>query len=191
MLTTIPLNQLRPVTSLMQGDGYEFKHLRPKNWLLRATGNMAVRVLKSIGWLTRKTYEHVTMETVTFDADRFVEYFHRQLNELRIRGVENGVVIIGAKQFSDVTRSFLTQHPFSFKLDSYRYGPEVVGMKIIVLPWVDGVAIVPENRIPMKEIIRERELSEYPTIDLLKAVEKRDGKAAAFLWNEMMGRNDG
>lgn len=151
----------------------------------------AVGLLKGIGWLLPHRFEMETIETVTIDyqqIERFIMENHYHL--VREHGVKDSVVLMGPAQFYEVSRQ-VVKLPLVFPLSDFQCGMQnrLHGMYVVVLPWMDGTVLVPKKYFPI-----EREL--VPSGIMVTAETQRkldeeaEGRRAAALWNQLMGRGD-
>lgn len=185
----IPLNTLRPVTEWsLTGEGFDFSQRHPNNPFKRWLGNACTWTLKKLGWLTPKREQFTTVTTVSFEPEHVFEFLHREIHEMSRRyNLDKGVVVMGAKQFNEVAKCALSS-PLGYRMQVRDAGAKIIGMSVIVLPWVDGVVILPETMLPLKEVVQWKSLSDYSYMDLLKDIERRDDEDGARQWNAVMGR---
>jgi hypothetical protein len=154
---------------------------------MRKRANACVNILKQCGWLV-DDYERVqtfSVETIEFDTVDFVRQCIRHVSDIqRHFNRRPRWLLVGGKQFHDICGQWI-DYPFSVPLNSLNGYPEFFGLQVHVLPWIDGIALVPEEYLPAREVpgaILVRKPSE-------DEINEAAGKIAAAAWNDFMGRD--
>ena len=106
-------------------------------------------LLKKIGAFSRDKEISYSYKTVAYDPSKVTEYVHRQANYILSRENRHPrYLYVGPQQFHELFNSEVARYmsfaPLSIT-DQYP-APEFAGLKIIVLPWMEGVLVVPEDK---------------------------------------------
>lgn len=149
---------------------YLLKRNRKGNKSLRKRANGFVNILRQLGWLVPEQEMAITVtgyDEVVFDIRDVLRGIMTHQHDLAGRyNLRELIVLIGSKQFYEFTNQTLSQ-PFRFAVQGINGMPEVYGMKICVLPWLDGIIAVPKEYLPVREV---------PTSVMIKReVEYREG----------------
>lgn len=112
-------------------------------WLQKA----CIWILRKIG--ARATYTEATFNRIGFDADEFVTALFAQHDYIveEFNYVKPSKLYIGPDEFTELTNSPELRDLYTFRT-SYdvsngqgRY-PEVIGLKVTVIPWMKGILVV-------------------------------------------------
>ena len=116
--------------------------LLPSGWRQRVAG-MAWRLLKRWGCLTEATYEKYVTETVTFNPSNLIESILKQRMEcMRDWGTMPTQIILGDEDFAQFRMEAGRTGLMQFTMDGHGR-QEFNGMRIVVVPWMRGVVVVP------------------------------------------------
>ena len=116
--------------------------LLPNGWRQRVAG-MAWRLLMRWGCLTKATYERYVTETVTFNPSNVIESILKQRMECMRDWCEMPTqIILGSDDFNQFRLQAGRTGLMQFTMDGSGR-PEFNGMKIVVVPWMRGVVVVP------------------------------------------------
>lgn len=170
---------------------------RKVNKTMRKRLNAAVNILKQSKWLQPDQEEVVQYERVEFQPDAVIQFLRRELNNLiRRYNIDQVICVMGAKQFHEATGAMESKYPFHFEHRATYYTnsgyydaptPRIAGVLVCVLPWVDGVTLIPRAMWPI-------EVQPVPTRVALTPDQARTeadrlaGLRAADAWNSFMGR---
>lgn len=159
-----------------------FKRRRVKK-TVRKRANACVNILKQIGWLKPDQIEVCHYNTITFNPESFdsmvTEWHHR----LRCRyNLDECSLVMGPAQWNQlIVGSNMNSFDYPMRFTSEQMGSRRFrGMAVIVLPWMDGITIVPKSYLPIETRVVEKEVP--------ISREKLEGRAAAEAWNRFMGR---
>jgi len=126
-------------------DAYEYRPNGRLPWLQRI-----------IFWIACKLgayhlSERVEVHAVEFSPETFMEalYFQRRsLFEHFNR--EPKYLLIGSEDFDELMHTAVKDNLFSFDARYYcgtRSGPEIMGLKVCVVPWMKGCVVLPEGLV--------------------------------------------
>ena len=140
--TITPLQNTR-VAHSVEYDPPAYRYfLLPSGWRQRVAG-MAWRLLKRWGCLTEATYEKYVTETVTFNPSNLIESILKQRMEcMRDWGTMPTQIILGDEDFAQFRMEAGRTGLMQFTMDGHGR-QEFNGMRIVVVPWMRGVVVVP------------------------------------------------
>lgn len=173
-------------------DQWDFKPGRRPTKKARRLANDAVATLKGLGWLKRRQIELETVETFMVEAEKLERFIMQNHYDLMGRfGVRDNVVIIGSKQWFELTRYMVTQ-PFLINMADFSFPVNqnrLHGLMVVILPWMDGTVLVPKEYLPIEQKLVPSGV--MVTDEARRRIEmEREGLLAAKLWNDYMGRTD-
>lgn len=124
---------------------------RPVKKTLRKRLNACVNLLKQSKWLAPDEFQVLEYGHVTINTERLHHFIREHAWDLLRRfGLRGLVVILGPAQFRQVadgvSRETYLNYDFTHNYDD----PLLYGMRLIVLPWLDGVVCVPKEYLPTK-----------------------------------------
>lgn len=154
----LPIQTCFPHTTWTAGNELIFARKRGVKKHIRQRANACVNILKQIGWLKPDQIPVAALKTVTFDPRRIGEFLTRQAYSIRGRfNVDELTIIMGHAQFNDLAHCRNDYMNQPLVLDCGHFGMnQWRGSMIIVLPWVEGVAFIPEKYLPIKTKIVEK-----------------------------------
>jgi len=133
----------RSVSYKIQHDMFTFRNDRNHKWLQR----ICINILRRLH--CHKMEEQVAYQQIRINGDTFME---RLLNSYEWLAEEFGILphsmIIGSQDFDKLmhTNSLKMRQAFTFNTqyasDRYTRG-ELFGMKVCVIPWMEGFVIMP------------------------------------------------
>jgi hypothetical protein len=129
------------------------KRLRPVKKTIRKRANSYIKFLQQIGWVKKKQEELTITETVTIDKEKLYteiiklsSHLHREYNFCTSRKF---TILMGIEHFNALMGSnLMIYQPLVIKqLEQYNiHTPNILlGMLLVVLPWMEGVLLVPEE----------------------------------------------
>lgn len=108
-------------------------------WLQR----IAIYILKKIGCeSTEKIYKSHVVE-----PKKILDYILDQKKELlKLYHHKGSRLLIGTKQYEEIMKINDDTHGqlFSFDCQYYSGGPKIFNLKVTVVPWMDGVLVIPD-----------------------------------------------
>ena len=111
------------------------------------------RTQRILFWILRKIgcyaqVQEISLESVRFDKKDFVERLHEMRRGiLNLYREEGKYLLIGGEACHELT-GYLASSKFSFSCQANFYKDngrmEVVGLNIVVIPWMEGMLVVPD-----------------------------------------------
>lgn len=138
-------NRIEFVQSKRVSRRYKDKDLysyRPKGRcpMLQRALFACLRVLKCDGAI----YDELSFERQVIQPKSFMEALHRQHREILQRAHDvAGIVVMGPDEFSALGHELNAHQAISFKAP-YSVDYRVMGMKIVVVPWINGIFVMPD-----------------------------------------------
>lgn len=132
-------------------DKFYFRKDKKWHWVQK----LCFKILRKIGAYAWGQEEKI--DVITFEPDKVIDYLSDQLNaSWRYYGFEEiDFVLMGPKQFAEIMRiatpnmrqqfGFEVEMRVGMESDGYRH-QEIMGMKIRVVPTVDGIVVIPKQR---------------------------------------------
>lgn len=190
-MNTIRLAQSVSSVSFVQTRNLSLQRKKVKKHM-RKRGNACVKMLKQMGWLVpemERKISYTGYDPITFNMDDILRGVYEHLAELSHRfNIHELTLLIGSKQVYEFTRQQMNQ-PWSYTFQAINGHPEIAGMKLCVLPWMDGIVGVPKEYLPIKEVptsVMIKSETEYK-LETPAERELRMGNLEAQLWNDFMG----
>ena len=116
--------------------------LLPRGWRQRVAG-WCWRLLHRWDCLSDATYDRYTTETVTFSPENVIESILKQRMEcMRDWGTMPTQIILGDEDFAQFRMEAGRTGLMQFTMDGHGR-QEFNGMRIVVVPWMRGVVVVP------------------------------------------------
>lgn len=152
-----------------------------KNWI----AGKCAKFLQRVGWLSPDFHIKEAYTKISFDTDKIVRFVMEQNHTIRAeRGIDDLVVVMGASNFQQLTQELVTQ-PFMFQFPPQQ--SRLGGMMICIIPWIEGIALVPRSYLPIEEKIVEKMVAMTPEMARTER-ERLEGERAADAWNNFLGR---
>jgi hypothetical protein len=163
--------------------------------------NYGKLTVKKNGWLANKLisfllylkivkwniYETETITTISICVDDYIRFVNKERNKIgRDYGNRDLILIMGPRQFQEIVKQEVFV-PMVFTWPDKNTALNVCGLITCVLPWIDGVVLVPREYWPIDTKIVEKVVAMTPEMadDERK---KQEGIRAANMWNRFMGR---
>lgn len=115
---------------------YEFKKDKKYHWLQK----LCIKILDKLG--CQKQECKIDIEHIIVDKIDLLEKLFTCSNVLRREGKQPEMLLIGAEDFEKLTNAPRVRDSLVFDLQySQHYGSkmEILGMKIVVVPWMHGI----------------------------------------------------
>lgn len=140
---TITLLQNTRVAHSVMYDPPAYRYLSlPRGWRQRVA-DWCWRLLHRLECLDDATYERYTTETVTFNPANVIESILKQRMEcMRDWDTMPTQIILGDEDFAQFRMEAGRTGLMQFTMDGHGR-PEFNGMRIVVVPWMRGVVVVP------------------------------------------------
>lgn len=121
-------------------DAYKFRPAGRWQWLQ----HMAWRFLMWRKALAEAYEPKVTITRHRIDAEKFMEMLYKQRSNLFEHFHKEGrTLLIGSEDYADLMCSpEMTPAHFSFDAEA-RYGRNILGLKVEVIPWMRGAVVMP------------------------------------------------
>lgn len=139
----ITLLQNTRVAHAVMYDPPAYRYHAPPRGLRQRVAGWCWRLLHRWGCLPEATYEKYVTETVTFSPANVIESILKQRMEcMRDWDTMPTQIILGDEDFAQFRMEAGRTGLMQFTMD-VRGKPEFNGMKIVVVPWMRGVVVVP------------------------------------------------
>jgi len=163
MIKRFPVQSCKPIDTRMFSENLTYSRGTSWKWL----GGLAEKFLKRIGWLKNDWFTSTTFETISFNPEHVLEFVHTQLSDLMRRyNMQDGTIIIGGQDFAKVSKAILNT-PFQYNTEIYdQHRRHICGLKVCVIPWMEGIVIVPQELLPIKEVKIKTNIKEFTDAEL-------------------------
>ena len=130
--------QSRTISVLVPLDGvYEVRKDRPHVWLQRA----CAWVLEKLGAKYEQSREMVERRRIR--PSSVIEQIYLQRREvLETLGCGGETLIIGGNDYGQLMREPSINQYLEFRAE-YNMGRQIMGLKVIVVPWMSGMVVIP------------------------------------------------
>lgn len=95
-------------------------------------------------------YDEILIEKVSFNPKKIIESLYQQREEIFKTGADTqGILYIGSDELDQLGHEVYADTPISFLApyhSSTRGYEEVLGMKIVVVPWLKGAFVAPQSK---------------------------------------------
>jgi hypothetical protein len=131
-------------SSILVPDTYSFNQNKRFKWLQR----LCIRILNKLG--CQRYVMQSTFETVTVDFDNIVELVLKQSYAIEcVTGRRCKYLVLGRKQMIELDLAvpeghMLFQFPHDYKARIYLGSMIFAGLKVVIVPWFDGILCLPE-----------------------------------------------
>lgn len=148
---------------------------------------IVLSILRRLGWVVEKDERFATIESFDVEMGKLLNVVLNIRNELyRSYDIHDLILIIGSKQFMEINKQLMTT-PFMFTVPNDFCETKIAGLITCVLPWIDGVVLVPRDYWPLDTKVVEVIVAMTPEMAKDER-ERAEGDRAAMLWNQFMGR---
>jgi hypothetical protein len=141
MLNQISFRKLSPIATYSD-DTTSFKLRTDKKYPF--IQKICCFIMKKLGAYNQDIlYEY---QSTTIDTDDFIKKILEQQQELmQTYGMLPKEILIGSADYAKLMNDEDYKTKFSFGC-TYHYGADIFGLKVNVIPWMEGILIMPEER---------------------------------------------
>jgi len=141
------LSYMKPQETIFQTDKWIWSQFyEPTKWKAKLR-NFLFEKLKAWGWLVRLYEERSQMVTVEIDGRSLIDLIRLQMDILVREDRRPAEVVLGCREWGELTRDNSLQSYLGFTWSPSHYDyPPLFGMKVRVVPYINGVVVLPEDK---------------------------------------------